>query len=399
MLTLLLVVMPEASAHGDSFELVRLTARPDAPAELWGMVEGWGLVHSEDGGAAWSWLCEEAVGSTALYDVLAWEAGSALVGTAEGLSLVDESCTGQSVASLPEGFVLSLARYGETALVGIIGTESGGVYRCDDTGCAATSLVGAGVFPKSLVVDGNTAWATVVHTGEDEGLAAELWRSDDGADFVVAYAWPDGDVDPRVIHADGERVYAWLRPRQDDREPGFVRSTDGGASFSTTFETGYYTDPAPGVLVRDGGETVLLGSWFGARTWRSTDAGLSFEEVSLDAPALRCGLDLPDRSLICADHLVDGFDVAATTDGMEFSAELCLEEVGPADCVAETCEPYVDAWRGAAALGGGKCDPAADTGTPDDPPPCGCASSEGGLPLLALGAAVLLRARRGPPRG
>lgn len=389
-----LLFVAAAMAHGDSFELVRLSARPEAPEELWGVVDGWGIVHSEDGGQRWGWLCEEAIGSTAVYDVLAWQEGSALLGTVDGLLQVDDTCIGQSVGGLPEGFVLTLARRGEEAMVALVGSESGGVYRCGPETCVATSLVGAGYFPKSIVVDGDTVWATVVHTGSEEGLAAELWTSADGQEFTVAHAWPDGDVDPRVIHAQGASVYTWLRPRTEATLPGFAWSADGGATFTTTFTTGYYTDPTPGFLVTGGGGTVLIGSWYGARTWRSVDAGGSFEEVSLEAPALRCGLAQADRALVCTDHLVDGFDIAATTDGVSFSPELCLEEVEAAACVTETCAPYADSWRAASALGGGRCQFPDDAGETPDDPPCGCAEGGGSANLLPLGAAGLLAARR-----
>ncbi len=392
----LALAVPDAEAHGEAFELVRLAANSEEPSELWGIVEGWGLVHSTDDGATWGWLCEESVGTTTTYDLLPWGPGSVLVGTVDGLLRVGEDCLGETVGDLPEGFVLRLAEYEGQALVALVGPESGGVYRCDDSMCQATSLVGEGLYPKSLFVDGATAWVTVVHTGEEDGLAAELWRADDGAAFRVAHTWPAGDVDPRVVYASGETVYAWLRPRTEAATPGFARSTDGGTTFTTTFTTGYFTDPAPGVLVRDEGDTVFLGSWYGARTWVSRDAGVSFEEVSLEQPALKCGLDLPDRSLICTDHLADGFDVAVTTDGKTFSPTLCLEDVLPAACAEQTCEPYVSAWSAAAAIGGGQCELPVEEAHPAEEPDCGCesgATSGTLIPLVGL-AGVGLRRRR-----
>jgi MYXO-CTERM domain-containing protein len=382
-----------AAAHSAAYGVITLDADPVAPGEVWGIADGWGLVHSADDGASWDWLCEESVGSQTVYDVLTWAPSTALLGTAEGLMRVGEGCVGESFGDLPEGFVLRLRRYGNEALVALVGPERGGVYRCGEAGCVATSLEGEGFFPKSMVVDGGTVWVTVVHAGADDGLRAELWLSVDGATFTEVYAWPDGDVDPRVLWASGDRVYAWLRPRSDTVEPAFARSVDGGVSFSTTFSTGYYTDPTPGAMVLDDGDTVLLGSASGARTWVSHDGGAGFTEVSLDTPAVKCGLSLGDRALVCTDHLADGFDVASTVDGADFTPVVCLEEVEAAACTGDTCDPYVDAWVSAGAYGGGRCHPAdEDTG---EPPPSTCDCASGGEGAGAgLGVLVALAAAR-----
>jgi hypothetical protein len=288
-------------------------------------------------------------------------------------------------------------------VAGWVGDEAslGGLYLCDDSACTPTALLAENWFPKSLFVDGTTLWATVVDTTT---LAATLWRIDGGADpaaaslelssFEAVHEWPLGDSDPRVYFASGERVDLWVRPRSGESAPSYQQSFDGGASFEATFETGYYSDPVPGVLIRDAGGTILLGSYYGARTWRSIDAGQSFEEVSAEVPALRCGLDLAPgsasgRSLICADHLADGFDVAATDDGSNFTAVACFEEVVAADCAAETCDGAYEAWSAAAAYGGGECgvdtasDDSGDTGKAE--PECGCANgaSSSLLPMLA----------------
>lgn len=391
MLAAILMYVDGAAAHSPEFGVSALSARPEAPSELWAAVEGWGMIHSTDGGASFAWLCEESIGVDTVYDVLAWDEAVALAGTVDGLMRVDGECQGTSVTGLDAGFVLKLARWQGKAAVALIGPERGGVYLCDDDGCAATALEGPAFYPKSFAVDGDTLWVTLVHT---DTLAAELYRTTDGVSFTEASSWPAGDTDPRVLWAQGENVYLWTRPRADTAEPGFRKSTDGGAHFTETFTAGYYTDSAPGFLVRDEGKTVLLGSWFGARTWASTDSGASFVEVSDTAPAVKCGLDLGDHALVCTDHLADGLDVASTTDAEEFTPITCLEEVEPSECAAEACEPYVDAWVTAAAYGGGGCHPEEEeSGTPDDPPPCGCASGEGVSTAGALVAAAALLAR------
>ncbi len=387
----ILIFVDAASAHGDEFGVSALTARTDAPEEVWAAVDGWGLIHSTDSAASFDWICDEAIGTETVYDLLAWEDGVAFVGTVDGVLRVDETCSGTSVTGLGEGFVLDLVRWQDHAVAALIGPERGGIYLCDDAGCAPTPLEGAAYYPKSLAVDGDTLWITLVHT---DTLAAELYRTTDGVTFTPVHSWPDADTDPRLLWAHGDTVYLWTRPRDAASEPGFSRSTDGGATFTETFTTGYYTDPTPGSLVRDDGATVLVGSWYGARTWGSTDGGAHFTEVTETAPALKCSVDLGDHALTCNDHLADGFDISSTTDAVDFTPLTCLDEVRPAECAEATCEPYLDAWITAGAYGGGRCHPdTGDTGTPDTPP-CGCETApNAGISLLAAGLAWVARRR------
>lgn len=377
----LVMELDKAMAHSPNYGTMSLSARPGDPGELWANTDGWGLLHSVDGGATWGWMCEESVGVTGVYDVLAWEAGVALAGTTTGLMRVGDDCTGTSVPGLDTGFVLRVSRWREQAAVALIGPEGGGIYLCDDGGCAPTGLVGAAYYPKSMVVSGDTLWVTLVHT---DTLVADLYRTSNGIDFELRQTWPDGDVDPRLVYAEDDRVAIWTRPRSDAALPAFELSRDGGSTFERTLEVGYYTDPAPGTLVREGADVVYVGSYYGARTWRSDDAGATFAEVSDTAPAIRCGLDLGDRALVCTDHLADGFDLAETKDDTSFGPITCLEEVGAAACAEAACEPYADAWVSAGAYGGGGCDPA-DDDTAAEPPAedCGCG---GGGPVGAWAA-------------
>ncbi len=378
---MLLAALPVALGHSGEFGATLVRGRVESPSELWMLSEGWGVLHSSDAGESWAWICEEAIGTEAVYDVQAWSDGTALIGSREGMVLIDGSCTVTPYTGLDGGFVLRAERWQDRAVALWVGDGVGGVFTCDDFDCVATSLHGAGYFPKTAFVDGDTLYVTLVHT---DTLAAELYATTDGLSWEARYSWPLGDTDPRLLWASGDTVYLWTKPRTDAGIPAFHRSIDGGRSFEASFETGYYTDAAPGVLVRDGGETVLLGSYYGARTWKSIDGGLSFEERSTDLPAVRCGLDLGGTSYACGDHLADGFDLAVTTDGENFTPRSCIEEALPAECAEAACNPYVDAWVSAGAYGGGQCDVEADTGSPAPPgDECGC-NSGNAVPLLLL---------------
>lgn len=370
----------QASAHSSSFGPTKLRSLPANPSELWAVAEGWGVLHSATGGDAWTWLCEESLGTTTAYDVLPWEPGVALVATTTGIVRVGADCSATPLTGLPEGFVLVLERWADKAVAGWIGDGVGGLYTCDGSSCTATEVVGAGYFPKSLLADGDTLWATIVQT---DTLSAQLLQMTTST-VVVAQEYPDGDSDPRVVYANGDTVHLWVRPRTDAAVPDYRISLDAGRTFRSTFSTGYFTDPVPGVVVRDAGNTVLLGSYYGARTWRSDNAGQDFTEVSGDLPAIKCGLDLDGRTLVCADHLADGFSVAVSDDGRTFEPLACFEDVLPAECAAGVCADALTAWTSAAAYGGGECDVATETGTPDESDACGCDKSTAIVLLFPL---------------
>ncbi|MBM4368567.1 MAG: hypothetical protein FJ102_20290 [Deltaproteobacteria bacterium] len=379
-------------AHSAEFGSTLVRGRAEAPAELWMLSEGWGVLHSTDAGESWGWICEEAIGTEAVYDVQAWADNTAILGTREGMVMIDGSCVVTPYTGLDGGFVLRAERWQDKAVALWVGDGVGGVFTCDAFDCVATPLYGDGYFPKTAFVDGDTLYVTVVHT---ESLAAELYATTDGLTWDPLYRWPLGDTDPRLLWASGDTMYLWTKPRTDASLPAFLRSTDGGRSFEATFETGYYTDAAPGALVRDGGKTVLVGSYYGARTWKSTDGGQSFEERSPDLPSVRCGLDLDGTSYACGDHLADGFDLAVSTDGENFTPRSCIEEALPAECAEPACGVYVDAWVNAGAYGGGQCDVEEDTGRAPPPPgdECGCESGSASLLLL------LAYRRRSAPAG
>lgn len=384
-----------AAAHSSSFGPTKLRSLPGSTSELWAVAEGWGVLYSSNGGEEWGWICEEKLATTTVYDVAAWSEGVALAATTTGIVRIDTACGATPLAGLPEGFVLTLERWGTHVAAGWIGNGEGGIYRCSDTTCEPTAWMGPAYFPKSMYADGDTLWATSVHT---DTLKAELVRLN-ADDAAVTHEFPNGDSDPRVVYAAGENVHLWVRPRTDTSVPDYRLSSDGGTTFESTFSTGFYTDPAPGVVVRDEGETVLLGSYYGARTWRSDNGGLSFAEVTDTAPSVRCGLDLGGRTLVCADHLADGFDVAESSDGRSFTPLACFEEVVPLECAAEACDAAYDAWVTAAAYGGGKCEVVLDSAdVPPETPPCGCNAGSGATAGIAAALVGLLRRKKATKR-
>ncbi len=380
---MLLCFLPLALAHGDGFSSAAVAIHPDDPDQIWLLTEQWGLGRTADGGETWEWLCEEALGVENIYGILATTPGEVVLATRTGLRRVASDCTGSAVGGLPdELFVPGVAAYGAGFLAMGIGADEGGLWSCNLGGCAPSELMGAGVFPKSILADQGRVWATIVHV---EGLGSELWRSDDGMAWTRVYAWEAGDTDPRVLYADGDRLLVWRRTRTADDAPGLLVSDDGGASFRTVLTDGYYTDQAPALLVLDG--VMLLGSEQGARTWRSEDGGETWTDVKDEVPAVRCAITVGGVGWACGDHLFDGFDLSRTEDGRTWVPVACLEEALPSTCSAPTCDPLLSAYLTASAEGGGKCDTIIlppEPLTEDADVPCGCESGGGAAALLAL---------------
>jgi hypothetical protein len=371
---MLLLAIAAAAAHGTGFTAAAVSVDRADPDELWVLTLEWGLAHTTDGGDTWAWHCEESVGSSNLYGVLATGPGTAVIATREGVRAIDADCGSALVPGIPaDTFVPGIAAYGDGYLAFTAGTDAGGVWSCDDDGCVASDLAAPGMFPKSARADGDRVWATVVY---EDGLASELWRSDDGLAWTSVYGWPDGDTDPRVLWADGDHLLVWRRTRDEADTPELLSSDDGGVTFTSTFSTGYFTDSAPALLVLAGGATMLLGSDQGARTWRSDDRGATWVEVSADVPAVRCADVVDGVGWACGDHLQDGFDVSRTADGGTWTPVACLETALPAACADATCAPLVDAYATAGSYGGGHCDtiitPPGDDPPPDDTGACGC---------------------------
>lgn len=375
----MLALLPLALAHGDAFEVVALsTAGPDV---VWAVVSGWGAVHTTDGGATWTWTCEEVFGDGEVEDALALGDGGAWVAWRDGLFRVAEGGDPVAVPGLPEGtWPTRLLARGDGVLAFARGADEGGAWACDADGCVATEGVGAGLFPKSAVADGGRAWTTVT---EETTLAAALWRSDDGRTWTTAARWPDGDLDPYVLSADGDTLIVWLRPRGAG-EPVLTRSTDGGATWTDVLALGDADDAPPGLLALGDGP-IYVGSATGMRTWRSEDRGATWTETSLETPAIGCGAWDGERGWACAERIGDGFDLAVTRDGIDWTPAACLESATARD--AEVCD--ADAFRAAAlAWGDGRCDDVVAAPAADETRGCGC-GSEGAtailVPLLWVG--------------
>ncbi len=397
---MLSLLISEALAHGSSYNTTRLSVVGDplnGAGHAWAVVDGWGLIHSGDG-ENWEWVCEESLGVTASYDVLAWEAG-AVVATSGGLLWLEGGCAASPIGGLPDAApVTLLQQQGDRFLAAATGAEQAGLWDCGLEGCRETGLVGAAParrFVRSMVADRGVegrVWASVLR---EEDMAAEVWRAEAGGAWErVAGAggtgWGAGS-DARVLLADGDRLLVWEQPRSDAAIPALLRSADGGRSFVRGFELGSYQDPIP-TLVEIGGRT-FLSSWLG-RTWCAEDGGGEFREVSQEAPLLRCGAEAAGRTWVCADHFADGYDIGIA-DGGGFSPMACLDQVALGTCQQQACGELYFAFSTYGGSTAGVCGQEPEDTGAEEARACGCGGRDSGAGLLVPGliGAGLIRGR------
>jgi len=388
----LLLLIAGAWAHGVSFEMRAVSVSPADPAEIWGVVESMGVVWTLDGGASWSWLCQSAIGSTRVYDVLSLGDGAAVVAALGGVYGLDDGCGLETWTGLPEdSYADSLVADGDDVLVAVSGSEVGGVFRCTGGACTATGLYDAGLFVKSLIGAGSGFYATTIVTAT---LAGALWWSADGQRWEQRAAWEDGSVDPHVVWARDDDLLIWAIPRETTGVPELLRSQDGGLNSSAVWMGGDYTTAAATVIAV--GDGLLFGHNQGLVLW-SEDDGWTWEDRTDTLPTVVCGTDRDGVGYLCADHLYDGIDLASSADGTTWTPIACLERATLASCAAETCASAVDNWELQASLGGGRCDqiinPPAET---EGPSGCGC-QGKGGESAALLPITLLwgLGRRRG----
>ena len=339
-----------AFGHGTTLDVVALEIAPDDPAEWWAALPGWGIAHSPDAGESWTWTCAESHDYTyGPYDVVALGGGRAAIATDRGVHIVDDACGSTSLAGLPADlYAQVLTPWGDGLLaMGSSSEELDGIWMCALEGCTPTSLTEEGTLAKSAYVDEGRAWATVVHV---DSLVAELWSTEDGLNWSLASSWPDGDSNPRIFLAQGQHLLVWRGTREQGAVPELLLSDDGGATYTSVFQQGYYTDSPPGfVLIEESGD-LFLGDNDGARTWRSRDGGATWEEVTDWAPSVRCGTWRGGQTLVCANHLADGFDIAWTQTGSSWTPVACLQEATQSSCSVSDCEGSLEAFQSTTAF-------------------------------------------------
>jgi len=403
----------------------QLVARPGAPAHLVAR-STFGLLRSDDAGATWTWVCEDALGMLDVAEdpsLALTGDGTTIVAYSQGINVSHDGCTWTPAVGIPSGrfavdvtvsparphavlaIELSIDNGGDASAGGytlhlVASGDDGATWT--DVGDPMPGFLGATVEVATASADRIYISGKLLATNQPA-----LARSDDGgrtfALGAIAGVPADagvfiGGVDP----IDPDVVYLRMSPTAT--VPGRVIVTrDGGATYSDLVTipgdvSGFALSPDGATLAVGGVDNGL----FVGATSVDGSATAAFPMIGTVKPS--CLTWVGTRILACAKELVDMFSIAASDDGgAHFTPLLLLDDVTPADCPAGSSAGICPSkWPPIAATIG------ADAGAPPAPdggvkPPrsssgCGCEVSSparGEISALAFGAALLIaRARR-----
>jgi hypothetical protein len=389
-----------------------------------------GMVLSRDGGATWSWMCEEALGYGGMYDPdYTFTSGDAIFATTfSGLKRAQDACTFGS--ALGTTFVSTVTQ-GPDGRVYYGAADSGSpttpadskIYRSDDGGMTFPISSSPGIVKdwwQSLEVapsDGDRLYLAgyrfVPNGGGGNTKVLLLFRSDDGAQTWQQLSTSQIATMPNSIleiagisHTDPDLVYVRVKLEDNMLSDAIYRSTDAGATW-----TRILGKPASlSFVVRRSGELVAATQSQGAV--RSTNNGDTWTDLA-GPPHINC---LAENSAgevwACTQNYggmqapSDGYGIMKSTDLATWQPVLKYQEIGaPIACADGTVQKDRcdrELWCGLCSQlgcesGRPECRLTGDTTEPPEDP-VGCCDSSAtpapGLLLLGLGLGVLLLRRR-----
>lgn len=286
-----------------------------------------GVVISDDGGARWSWLCEDAFGyggrklwdpPIALGDATA-DGTALLVGVPDGLWRDTNRCTPRRVTEIADYTGDITANVAGTSLLWASASagRAATIFASDDGGRTwnrRLSSLPDVIFETVEAAESNPArvYLTGINTRDS---ATVLFRSDDGARTVTAVPLDlRGGRDAFIagVHR-GDADTLWLRVPVRDDDAGtdgtlLLRSTDGGRRFDVLHRT---RGPMLGFAYSGDGRTLWIGG--PADGLLRSDDGAPFRPVA--ELSVRCLRWHAGALYICQDHTVDGVALSRSRDG------------------------------------------------------------------------------------
>jgi photosystem II stability/assembly factor-like uncharacterized protein len=305
----------------------------------------YGLLSTNDGGATWTWLCEQSVGFSDNEDpmVAITKNGTLLAGVFKGLSVSkDRGCDWSFVGGdLTDRYVVDLSteKNAPERAVAIASNGIGGglfktqVFETADNGATWTqagvnlpdkflglSIDAAPSEPQRIYLTGRFGspdYKGVVERTLDRG---KTWESFDitGADSNhPPYLSAIDPSDPNVL-------YVRLDAAEAD---ALVVSKDGGATWTQVFQK---TGSLLGFALSPDGKKVAVGGDKDGLWIAPTD---TFTFTKVASIRVKCLLWTPDSLYACADEFKDGFQVGVSTnEGKTFTPFQHLQEVCPLEC-------------------------------------------------------------------
>ena len=390
-----------------------------------------GVVLSDDGGATWTWMCEDAVGYGGMYDPdYAFTSTGALFATTfDGLKVNRDGCVYEPSVLSPASPAI---KFFSTVTVGPDGTiyaaaadpTDGKIYKSTDNGATFPTSATPGMINdwwQSLeVAPSNPSIVYIAGYRLQAGQSKVflLLRSDNAGQSYTPLPIDDFAVMPNstleiagISKTNPDLVYARITLEDNAISDAIYRSTDGGQNWTRIF--GLQGNIS--FLVRANGDLVAGTQALG--TFKATDNGTlgAFTEVT-GAPHVNClAENTAGEVWACTQNYgspqvpTDNFGIMKTTDLVAWTGVLKFQDLGePEGCPAGTVQKDkcdVQLYCGLCAQLG--CTPdrncaGGDGGTdatvvPKNPKGC-CQTGSDGVPgLLALGVAigmVVLRRRR-----
>jgi photosystem II stability/assembly factor-like uncharacterized protein len=411
-----LVSASAARANGRYPLATQLVAAP-ADAAYMALRSTFGILQTFDGGATWTWVCEQAAGYADIQDpsIALTGDGSLLVGYENLRATRDRGCTWSAPAGFTGSSVTDLAvdPSRPSRVVALNATTDGGgaftnrVFESADDGRTWTALgvpLSDGlvaetidVAPSGRIYVSGKHWPTQVAALErsDDGGATWMRQPIDAAGAAVPFI-------AAVDKTNADRVYVRT---SDSASDGVFVTSDGGATWTRVFTgsgglLGFALSP-------DGTSVAVGGPSVGVNVASVSDH--QFQRMGTLGPY--CLRWTAAGVYACAKQVGDGFALGLSTDrGATFAKVLDSTALAPLACApasttGSTCPPF---WGPVATTIGADAGPDASKGVPDpglnaldEPPSSGCkcgiahrATPAGVQGLSTLVALVLRRSRK-----
>ena len=378
---------------------------PDDPdGERPVVVTSFGLLATEDDGA-WSWVCEEVVGTIGMTAFVALDDGVWLAGGVDGVYRSEDRCTWtRSSAPLEDLYVTSLlvdaTVRGRVWATTATGDAENALFRSDDGGLTWEIAHSFGTdITLRAVVQGASGLPMAVVSWHDG--APSLWITADGdawTEHPLTVA-EDALVYPKAIDASGR---VWMRTPDPSVDALIRVSADGTVEDMAVADfkiSAFDLGPGDEVIFGTQEEGLRASSDDGA-TWTTPDA----------APVPNCLRTHGDTRWLCGHNWSDGAAVLTTPlaggdpSGWSWTPALWFGDVHRmATCPAESttatvCGPL---WESVAAASGLDLTPYdGDTATSEaEKSGCGCGAqgaSWGGVLLACLSLFRAVRVARFP---
>ncbi len=328
-----------AQANGRYPNADQLVTDPGNPEHLV-LRATFGTLVSRDGGAHWSWICEEAVGYTGDPALTILQGGSMLLAFEENVAFSgDQGCAWSPVPlAADRRFTLDVTRdAADPARAWVLSASLDASRRVSvldvDTSGGSSLTVMDGFAPSTIEVALSRPERIYVAGLDDEYRASLLVSDDRGQSWQLRHIEPHAAA-PMYISAVDPTNPDVLYVRADELAADFLLvSRDAGLSWTEAL--GVDGEMLGLALSPDGSRVAAGGPDVGLHVAASAD--LQFRTMDSPPQSLRC-LTWTARGLFaCATESIDGWTLALSSDaGESFSPLWHVQDLVPLECDASS---------------------------------------------------------------